>query len=222
METPDQPEPVMPAPKPGKHPLKTNVYFQARHSNTQLAPLFPYEGPGDIVPCCSSFRSFPGGPRIGFFQHANTVDEVFVSFGSTGESRSGDVFVGAKKHAVGGWGTTEEFYGVLAVTQRQLEEGTQPEAIIIACEKCGAEMVNHEFGISGAEHERGAFPPLQTIRGSAHAASLFNASEQSRTCPSCGHLNEPFPTYIWGWDRYMFNTGIVEQSRVALEEAARK
>jgi hypothetical protein len=222
MDVLDKPEPSMPPPKPGKHPMKTNVFQHARHANAQLAPLFPYEGPGDLVPCCSSFRSFPGGPRIGFFQHSNTVDEVFVSFGSTGEVRTGDVFVGAKKHSVGGWGATEEFYGVMAITQRQLEEGNQPEAILISCEKCGTEIVNHQFGIDAPESEHGAFPPLQTIKGSAQSAALFNKSEQSRTCPGCAHVNEPFPTYIWGWDRYMFNTSIVEQARSALEEAASK
>jgi hypothetical protein len=215
-------EPVVPGPKPGKHPLKTSVYLQARHSSTQLLPLFPYDEAGDIVPASASMRAWPGGPALGHFQHTNAVDEVAVSFGSSGEIRSGDVFVGPKTHGVGGWGEHGEFFAVLSITQRQVERGPQPEVIAFTCEKCHQEVARHDFQGALVGPDRGKFPPLPTIGGSAHSAHAFNASEASRTCKACGHLNAPFPLPIWGWDRYMFNTGIVEDARAALEEAAKQ
>lgn len=214
-------EPVMPVPKPGKHPLRTNVYLQARHSNTQLLPLFPYDEAGDIVPACASMRSFPGGPGIGYFQHLNTVDEIMVSFGSTGDIRSGDVAVGARTHGVGGWGATNEFFAVMTITQRQMEGPGQTEALASICEECGAEVTRIDYPAQLGAGERGSFPPLATIEYSARWAAQHNESEESRTCKACGHVNKPFPTYIWGFDRYMFNTGIVEEARAALEEAAK-
>lgn len=215
-------EPVMPAPKTGKHPLRTSVYLQARHSSTQLLPLFPYDEAGDIVPASASMRAGPGGPAVGYFQHTNEVDELMVSFGSSGEIRSGDVHVGPKIHGVGGWGEHGEFFAVMSITQRQMERGSQPEAVAFSCEKCNQELARHGFQGVLAGPERGKFPPLPTIDGSARAAQAFNASEASRTCNACGHINAPFPLHIWGWDRYMFNTGIVEDACVALEEAAKQ
>jgi len=214
-------EPIMPAPKPGKHPMKTNVYLQARHSNAQLLPLFPYDGAGDMVPACASMRGFPGGPGIGYFQHTNTVDEIMVSFGSTGDIRSGDVAVGSRTHGVGGWGATHEFFAVMSITQRQMEGPGQTEALAFICEGCGAEIDRIDYpGQIGAD-EHGHFPAMPTIDYSAKWATRYNESEALRTCKACGCVNKPFPTYIWGWDRYMFNTGVVEEARAALEEAAK-
>src|SRR5213595_411819 len=116
-------------PPSGRAPLKENVFFVARSAASSLNPLFPYLDAGSIIPCTASFRSGPGAPAIGYFHHSNHVDEVAVVFGSTGDMRTGDVFVGAKKHGVGGWGSNSEFFSVMAITQRQVEHGPQPETI---------------------------------------------------------------------------------------------
>ena len=64
-----------------KHPMKVNVYQFARSSVSALAPMFPYQDEGSIVPCVSSFRGGPGR-SYGAFQHFNTVDEIMINFGA--------------------------------------------------------------------------------------------------------------------------------------------
>ena len=211
---------TIPAADPSRPPLKENLFFVARAAASQLNPLVPYMDRGSIVPCTASFRSGPAAPPIGHFQHQNHVDEVAVVYGSTGDMRTGDVFVGAKKHGVGGWGERGEFFTTMVITQRQVEDGPQPEAHSYVCEKCSATVSNHEYDGLPAEG-KAYFPPLPTTEESFKSALMFNRSEESRTCKSCGHVNRAFPTHIWGWDRYMFNTGVVNQARAALEEASK-
>lgn len=210
----------MPAAAPGKHPMKENFFFVARAAASQLNPLFPFAEAGTIVPCTASFRSGPRAPAIGHFLHTNHVDEVAVVYGASGDMRTGDVFVGAKKHGVGGWGSGDrDFFAAMTITQRQVESGPQPETHAFACEKCSAIVSGIDY--DGQPEEASYFPPLPTTDGSYASALLFNQSEESRTCKSCGHVNQPFPIHIWGWDRYMFNTGVINEARAALEEATK-
>ena len=44
-----------------KVPMKVNAFDFIRGANTQLLPLFPYPGPGAIVPCCAAFESDGSG-----------------------------------------------------------------------------------------------------------------------------------------------------------------
>lgn len=211
----------MPEPVAGKHPMKENMFFVARAAASQLNPLFPFAAAGNIVPCTASFRGGPRAPAIGHFLHANHVDEVAVVYGATGEMRTGDVFVGAKKHGVGGWGSGDrDFFAAMTITQRQVDSGPQPENHSYACEKCNTVICGLDY--DGQPDESGSFyPPLPTTDGSYRSAVAFNQSEESRTCKACGHVNRAFPTHIWGWDRYMFNTGVVNDARAALEEATK-
>ena len=212
----------MPAPERGKAPLKSNAYRSARQANTQLLPLFPYDGPGDIVCACTSIRAGGNKGKRGYFLHTNTVDEVMVSFGANGRIRTGDVVVGPKTHGVGGSGDVE-FFALNVVTQRQLESGNQTEAVAFACEACSQEVFRVEFSATDDPASQGRhFPALPSNVGAARAAAQFNASEASRTCRACGHVNDPFPIQMWGWDRYVRSTEIVEDARNALEEALRK
>lgn len=207
----------IPSPEPGKVAMKANVYRTARQSNTQLLPLFPYDGPGAVVVACAAIRAGGGTGRLGYFLHTNSVDEVMVSFGSNGRVRTGDVNVGPKTHGVGG-SADLEFFAITTVTQRQLEQGEQPEAVAFPCEVCQHEVFRHEFTGVGSEGVAARFPGLPSIVGAAHAAQAFNASEATRTCPACGHVNPPFPIEKWGWDRYDARTSIAESARNLLEE----
>jgi hypothetical protein len=215
-------KPLTIAPPAGRQPLKQNVFFAARAAASQLNPLFPYDDAGSIIPCTASFRTGPGSPSAGYFHHSNHVDEVALVYGSVGERRTGDVNVGAKTHGVGGWGERgEEFFAVMTITQRQVEDGPQPETVSFMCEKCNAQVVSLQY--DGRVIEDGTalpYPPLPTIRGSFLAASQFNRSEESRTCKSCGHINSPLPLLIWGWGRYMFSTGVVNDAHRALSEGS--
>lgn len=212
---------AMPEPRPDKPPLKVNAYRHARQANTQLLPLFPYDGPGDIVSACTSIRAGGHSGKRGYFHHTNAVDEVMVSFGANGKVRTGDVMVGPRTHGVGGSGD-REFFALNVVTQRQLESGEQLEAIAFTCESCSREIFRHEFSAFTTEGHAGFFPPLPSNAGAAEAAAQFNASQENRRCKSCGHLNEPFPILMWGWDRYLRSTAVAEDARQALEEMIRK
>jgi hypothetical protein len=93
--------PALPRRIPLKEPMKVNAFEMARRGNRQLLPLFPYTGPGDIVPCCAALKSDGRGGSIGHFVHTNDVDEVAVLLGGDGARRTGDVFVVSRSHGVG-------------------------------------------------------------------------------------------------------------------------
>lgn len=200
-----------------KVPLKVNAFEVIRGSNSQLLPLFPYTGPGAIVPCSAAFESDGSGTHIGYFTHENSVDEVAITLGSNGRVRTGDVAVGPRLHGVGG-DSSEPFFSVMVITQRQLEDGGQEEALGFQCEKCATPLFRYEF--NEAEAGEDAYEGLPTIFGSENAALKFNESEEARTC-KCGHVNRPFPLYIWGWSNYARNTRIVNNASRALAEVSK-
>lgn len=205
-------------PVPSKEPLKVNAFDMARRGNTQLLPLFPYLGPGDIVPCCAALHS-DGSPRaIGYFAHTNTVDEIGVALGAEGPQRTGDVWVGPRTHGVGG-DSPEPFFKVMVITQRQLEQGEQTEALTFKCEACSAELFRYAFG--GAEYEAKHAPVMPTIIGSFEAAAALNGSPEALHCDACGHDNPPFPLPFWGWAQHVRASGITERGRKALLEAGK-
>lgn len=199
-----------------KVPMKTNVFKLVQGLNSQLLPVFPYMGPGSIVPCAAAFESDGSGTPIGYFLHENTVDEVALTVASNGKMRTGDVFVGPKMHGVGG--TSEEpFFSMMVITQRQLEEGKQAEALSFPCEKCNAVVHRHDFDETvGGE---GPLAGLPTILGSEKAALGYNAGD--RTCKACGHVSAPFPLHIWGWSNYARNTRVVRRAEQSMTEIAK-
>jgi hypothetical protein len=94
--------------------------------------------------------------------------------------------------------------------------------IAFMCEKCGTALVSFDYdGIVPQEGTNAPYPPLPTAWGSFMAAQMYNQSEENRTCKACGHVHSAFPLFIWGWDRYMFNTGVVNEARAVLEEASK-
>jgi hypothetical protein len=109
----------------------------------------------------------------------------------------------------------------VTITQRQATDTVQRESIAFACEKCSTDVYRHHFEApppkrGEQEREMGAVSHLETIFGSAHAASTYNASEAARTCPKCGHVNKPFPLDRWGWQQYVDQTQIVRKARAML------
>lgn len=203
-----------------KHPMKVNVYAFMRTLGTTLAPMFPYQDPGSIVPCVSAFRGGPGR-SFGVFQHFNTVDEVMVNFGSRGTAvRPGMVVAGPQLHQVGvrmSDPDDSEACQISVITQRQAEPGTpQHEHVTFFCTKCQAPLVEHKFSSQAtpevrAKYAAGDYDALETVIESAQAALAYNNEPDAQTCKKCGHVNEPFPLGPWGWDRYL------EQSLTAAE-----
>lgn len=207
----------MPEPKPGKVPLQVNIYKFAQVANSKLAPVFPYHGPGDIVPTAAVMDD-EGGADPGYFLHYNSVDEIAMCFGSTGgRFRSGQVAVGAREHGVGGR-PEPGIASIMTVTQRQSVGKPQEEAIGFPCTQCRTEVYRYAFPVVHNEDPE-AVKPLDTIVGSYEAARRYNADPALRDCPSCGHANEPFPHELWGWAGYVRNSTVSESGRRALGNA---
>jgi hypothetical protein len=189
-------------------------------ANTKIAPLFPYLHPGAIVPTGSLFIGGPG-TNYGQFFHHNSVDEVIIAFVANGSTlQTGQAYNGGRVHGVNSFlkdQTKAGSFALFSVTQRQREAGAQPEAITINCSSCGKLVFKCEWD--------GASPPDATemdhlFGGAAAPAQVrrFNEDPANRTCSECGHVNDLFPTDMWGWGHYS-KTGaaMIEAKRVLLE-----
>lgn len=209
----------IPPPDPNKEPLKNNVFRLARTANTQLCPLFPYVGDGDMVPAVTVLT---GGQDGGSFIHFNTVDEVVVLYGTNGAmGHAGDVFIGGREHVVTdrvfAENTDPNALMSLVVTQRQSEHGVpQNESLTFLCEKCQNPLLVTRFEAKGAkpsDARPGFENAFETIGQSSNFANTFNASESARTCEKCRHVNAAFPLPRWGWDNYREAVDKAERSR---------
>jgi hypothetical protein len=240
------------APPTHTEPLRVNVYDFVRAATTQLNPMFPYLGPGCMVPCSAMHDpAFKGG--MGYFLHENTQQEVNVCFGARSSFRApGQVFVGPLHHGVGdkpspddadehldapdldkhgvgerpGNGDRADMIAIAVITQRQAIDTPQYEAVSIVCAKCDTQLYRHPY-------EADAFPDaietndpvllgLPTISQDAWMFERINGDPSLRTCKSCGHVNAPFPTQYWGWADYRRRTHVVVQARKTMAEAADK
>ena len=210
-------EPASKARPDGVIPMCVNAFEHIRMSNKQLQPLFPYTHPGAIIPCSICFDTGGPGSYMGYFVHENSVDEVAMVLASNGKFRSGDTFVGPRKHGVG-FDSPVPFYMTMVNTQRQAEEGEQPESVTFQCEQCSAVLFCHEF--SGSDFDRDQhFPPLPTTLGTFAAAEMMRDNPERLKCDQCGHVNRAFPIPIWGWERYVRNNSTIEKAYAALKEA---
>jgi hypothetical protein len=229
------------APPSGERlPLKANVFERMQASNTQLQPLFPYFGPGAMVPAGSlmhggagaGFADFGGGAAdFGHFFHYNDADEVTVAWATDGGPRAAGLIRclanhhGVKPHLRDP--NDPDSFALAVITQRQSTDGPQREAVEFRCGQCHEPLVHHEYdGAPSPPGERRApdadpYPVLPSIAGSAEAAEAYNASEAARTCRKCGTVSPPFPLEQWGWSTHVRNSRAVNAARRALDAAAR-
>jgi hypothetical protein len=176
-----------------------------------------------------------GGPdkAYGHFFHWNTMDEVTVVYGSKGcLLNTGQIMANQNLHGVNSFLRDEkdpEAFSVIVVTQRQTEEGDQKERMIARCKQCKAEIVRHDYdstpyGLDGYNPERHGCEDDRVRMFSIALASVEFAgirnSEQGRTCAACGHVNEPFPTALWGWERKVAQIRAVNAAHRELVQAA--
>jgi len=217
---------TMPKPDPAREPLKANVFRFVQNCTVALAPLFPYLDEGSIVPCAATFHGGPG-KSFGRFQHFNTVDEVAVMFGASGQLNRGVgmVRVGPKLHMVQAPMENPEDAGnsgIVVITQRQAIGKEQREEVRFVCAKCDRRLFIHAADATPAK--RGAKPsaggsPFPSIALSAEAARLFNEDEAARKCAHCGHQNPPFPSIDWGWDSHVSQSELVRVGEQSLAKA---
>ncbi|MFC3577461.1 hypothetical protein ACFOZ0_30170 [Streptomyces yaanensis] len=209
-------------PEPDVEPLKVNVYEQMAKAASQLAPLFPYDHAGAIVPCGNVLVGGPG-QSYGQFFHWNTVSEVVVCYGSRHSPLApGQIIATQNLHGVNSRlsdETDSDAAAVLVVTQHQAEKGDQTEAMIAKCTGCHAELLRHEYDASPPSAPHNDVRQFPTTVGSARFAELRNTDEV-RTCRECGLVNDPFSVVTWGWARQVAQTTAVQAAQSALRQAA--
>ena len=215
----------IPPPQSDKLPLKQNVFEFMRLGNSTLLPLFPYVDQGSILPAGTIFRG-TSDTYYGSFEHFNDVDEVFIVFAAKGARfRSGTVRVGPRQHFVGSpfmGKDASEAMALVVVTQRQSVGKEQLEQLVFRCTECRAEILKYGFDSTpparGTQVDTlGPHAPFTTLVESVKAYEAYN---QNRVCPECGHENERFPTELWGNDDYVDQSWLMRQAREQLTRDA--
>ena len=87
---------------PAKSPSKVNVFEQliAHQGLLQQSPLFPWSGPGDIVPTASLSLTLPETPRLHFY-HYNDIPEVILCMAGEGSLiATGQLYLQQGTHGV--------------------------------------------------------------------------------------------------------------------------
>ena len=214
---------VIPPPRPDRPPLKVNLLNYMQKANTTLAPLFPYLHPGAIITGGSLFMAGPE-QDYGQFYHHNSVDEIIVAFVARDATlQTGQLYTGGRAHGVNGFmkdQAKEGAFALFTVTQRQLEQGPQPEALTLLCEGCRKELYRFEWDGASPPGAHELEHPFVGAAGLAEPILRYNEELERRTCDECGHEHEPFPLDAWGWDRYRLQSRAMAWAKAMLLDAA--
>lgn len=221
VERTNDPSLVIPPPRADRPPMHANLLNAMQKANTTLTPLFPYAHAGAIVPTGSLFI---GGPDkdYGQFYHHNSVDEVICGFVTDHATlATGQVYAGGRVHGVNSFlkdQTKAGSFALFSVTQRQLEEGLQPEAVSVICKHCRAEIFKCEYDGSSPPNAREIDHPFASNAKLPPLFLEFNADPERRKCTACGKDNPPFPVDAWGWEYYATqSTAMASAKRVLLQ-----
>lgn len=214
---------TIPPPRADRPPLRANLLNVMQKANTTLVPLFPYLHSGAIVPTGALFIGGPGRD-YGQLYHHNSVDEIIIAFVAKGATlQSGQVYNGGRVHGVNSFlkdQTAPGTFALFTVTQRQLDEGEQPEAISLICTGCRKELFKGEFDGASPPEAVEIDHPFTTPAIAPELLREFNEDPARRTCADCGHVNEPFPIHIWGWDLYASQSAIMAEAKQGLADAS--
>jgi len=212
------------APRPDKRPRKVNVFESmiAHQGMLEQMPLFPYFGPGDIVPTAALSLSLPEMPRVHFY-HYNDVTEVIIAMaGESASLSAGQIYLQKGTHGVTTFLRTPrakegQGYQISLIIIRMKDEGPQNEGFVLRCHKCNEVVFRMDRDVfEGPAHRY--YPELANVRFYADAADAFNAEE--RTCPACGVVQPRFPQELMGWRRYAQYAELANRARSNMEAAA--
>lgn len=208
----------------GKAPLKVNVFetMLDHQGMLQQKPLFPYLGPGDVVPAAALSHSLPDMPRVHFF-HYNDIQEVILTMAANdGLISTGQLYLQQGTHGVTTFlkkprAATAAAYQISLIIIRMQGEGPQMEGFLVRCQSCNALVFRLDRDVFEAPtHPH--YRELANIRFYADAAEAFNASD--RECSSCGTIQPVFPVELMGWRRYAQYAELANRARSDIEAAA--
>lgn len=212
-------------PSPHKRPLKVNVFahMMAHQGMLQQTPLFPYLGPGDIVPTAALSLTLPETPRVHFY-HYNDIPEVILCMASDGGLiATGQLYLQQGTHGVTTFirqptGPEGKHFQISLIIIRMKPAAPQNEAFVLRCPSCNGVTFRMDRDIWQAPaHEH--YPELANIRFYADAVDSYNAED--RTCPACSAPQPRFPSELMGWRRYVQYVELANRARTAMEGAWR-
>jgi hypothetical protein len=207
----------------GKRPLKVNVFehMLSHQGMLEQLPLFPYFGPGDIVPTAALSLSQPGFPRAHFY-HYNDLCEVILTLAGDGALlATGQLYLQQGTHGVTSFlrnadGPEGSRYQISLIIIRMKEAGPQNEAFILRCTRCNEIVFRMDRDVwQGPAHPH--YPELANVRFYADAADAFNA--EPRACAACGTTQPRFPEELMGWRRYAQYVELANRARTNIEAA---
>ncbi len=208
---------------PGKRVLKVNVFahMMAHQGMLEQLPLFPYLGPGDIVPAGALSLTLPGTPRVHFY-HYNDLPEVILCMASEGGLiATGQLFLQQGTHGVTTFirqpaGDEATHYQISLIIIRMKPEPPQQEAFVLRCPSCNEVAFRVDRDVwKGPPHAH--YPELANIRFYADAADEYNSV--SRRCPACATEQPRFPSELMGWRRYVQYVELANRARSDIEAA---
>ena len=208
---------------PGKRPCKVNVFahMMTHQRMLQQLPLFPYLGPGDIVPTAALSLTQPGTPRVHFYHH-NDVPEVILCMASEGGLiTTGQLYLQQGTHGVTTFirqpaGPEARHYQISLIIVRIKPEPPQNEGFILRCGKCNEIVFRVDRDVWHAP-PHAHYPELPSIRFYADAVDAYNAA--ARTCSACGTEQPRFPAELMGWRRYAQYVDLANRARDDMEAA---
>jgi len=208
---------------PGKHPRKVNVFAHAmsHQGMLQQIPLFPYLGPGDIVPTAALSLTMRETPRVHFY-HYNDRPEVILCMASEGgTTATGQLYLQQGTHGVTTFlrqptGAEAKHYQISLIIIRMKAEGPQNEGFLLRCSKCNTIVFTMDRDVSHAP-PHAYYPELTNIRFYADAVDAFNA--EPRACGTCGTQQARFPSELMGWRRYVQYVELANRGRGDIEAA---
>jgi hypothetical protein len=207
----------------GKEPRKVNVFetMTGHQGMLEQLPLFPWFGPGDIVPTAALALTLPETPRLHFY-HYNDVPEVILCLaGEGGLISTGQLYLQQGTHGVTSFlrkptGREGEHYIVALIILRMKQEGPQNEAFILRCHKCNEVVYRMDRDV-WKEPPQPYYAELGNVRFYADAADDYNA--EARTCPKCAVAQLRFPVELVGWRRYAQYVDLANRARRDMEAA---
>jgi hypothetical protein len=208
---------------PGKRPLKVNVFAQMMSHQGMLEqlPLFPYLGPGDIVPAAALSLTLPDTPRVHFYHYNDLPEVVLCMAGDGGLIATGQLYLQQGTHGVTTFlrqpaGAEGKHYQISLIVIRMRPQGPQNEGFVLRCSKCNELVFRMDRDVWQAP-AHAHYPELANLRFYADAADAYN--REPRTCRACGTPQARFPSELMGWRRYVQYVELANRARDAIEAA---